>query len=210
MSHSLLAAELEIEAAGDDDGPRDEVAEGHWDEVLPESLRVRHGRAGEQACWQQEHVGHGVLEADANEHGDGEPNAHHLARHVLCLGAQEDRHADQPVAQDRLHELLAQSTADLLGNCRSGHCTGATAQQTCVPGGNCKGPTTDDVPDPGKEEAPEHGADLHLPLQEGSGHSSGVARVELAARLEDEQQVHGEERSEYKCLNGRVILGCAC
>ena len=54
-----------------------------WLVILPILQTFANELAWKQSCWQDEHVCHGVLEANGDEHRNGEPNSHHFAREIL-------------------------------------------------------------------------------------------------------------------------------
>jgi hypothetical protein len=54
-----------------------------WLVILPILQTFANELAWKQSCWQDEHVCHGVLEANGDEHRNREPNSHHFAREVL-------------------------------------------------------------------------------------------------------------------------------
>merc|ERR1719456_1218066 len=109
-SPPTLSATLVAEASGSSAGfcifgwPN--VPKCRWDEVLPDDLPDGDIRPREEAKWDHVHVRWDVLEADGHEARDGEPDAHHLASHVLRLPRQEDSHAHHPIATNAFHESL--------------------------------------------------------------------------------------------------------
>mmetsp|Transcript_27372 Transcript_27372/g.81544 ORF Transcript_27372/g.81544 Transcript_27372/m.81544 type:complete len:383 (-) Transcript_27372:2-1150(-) len=196
------SARPEREAGGDDDGAGNEVAERHRQEVVQDHELRGDGRAREEARRQQEHVRDGVLEADGDEHGDREPDAHHLAGEVVRLGAEVHRHAHEPVAHDGLHNGDPEAVVALLGDGGNGQVRSAAREQLSVPRHDGHRAAADDVANPREDPAPEDLETRRLALVEGHGEGRGVAREELRAALEHKQEVHGEERGEDEPLGG--------
>mmetsp|Transcript_27369 Transcript_27369/g.81534 ORF Transcript_27369/g.81534 Transcript_27369/m.81534 type:complete len:303 (-) Transcript_27369:285-1193(-) len=190
------SARPEREAGGDDDGAGNEVAERHRQEVVQEHELRGEGGAREEAGGQEEHVGDGVLEADGDEHGDREPDAHHLAGEVVRLGAEVHRHAHEPVAHDGLHDGDAEAVVALLVDGGHGQVCRPAREQLRVVGHDGHRAAADDVANPREDPAPEDLETRRLALVEGHGEGRGVAREELRAALEHEQEVHGEECGE--------------
>merc|ERR1712127_1025915 len=150
-------------------------------------LAVQEGEAsaheqgtGEEAERQDEHVGDRVLEADGDEGRDREPDAHHLARQVARRRREEDREADEPVAQHSLDDRLAEGRATLLDD--GGR------------GGERDQPAADDVAHVRHRPVTRHLVLGHLALAVSSAHRARVAGKELATSLQDKEEVDGEER----------------
>mmetsp|Transcript_88669 Transcript_88669/g.250973 ORF Transcript_88669/g.250973 Transcript_88669/m.250973 type:complete len:204 (-) Transcript_88669:149-760(-) len=150
-----------------------------------------------------------MLEADGHEARDGEPDAHHLANHVLRLALQEHRHAHQPVAPDSLEEGDPKVLLDLLLR----NLAGKRGSQANVQVAGCDEASEEQgakqIAHPSQRERPQDLHPVQLALKHRGRHGRRCACDQHPTCEEDEQQVHREERSEYKGLNGRVVLGRA-
>ena len=189
------------------DGARKDIAQGHWDEVLDEAVQDGHVGPSHHAEGNHEHVCGDVLEADGDEAGDREPDAHHLAGHVLRLSREEDVHADEPVAADALDERREEVLLDLLLGNLDGELHREAHVHVTVGDHRCEDQTTDQVPAPRDGEGPGDLNPRELLLEDRGRHSRGGARDEATSREEDDQAGHRDERREDKGLDLGVVLG---
>mmetsp|Transcript_12756 Transcript_12756/g.32766 ORF Transcript_12756/g.32766 Transcript_12756/m.32766 type:complete len:220 (-) Transcript_12756:579-1238(-) len=174
----------EGEASANDDRTRDGVADRDWDQVPADHLQRRQRRTREEARRQQEHVRHRVLKANRHEHRDREPDAHHLARQVIRLGAEEHRHAHKPVAHDGLHQGRPESGAALLQHRGDGELLRARHEQVRVVRHQCNGHAPNHVADVRRDPALQHLLHADPALEVRHGHGRRVACEELPPALE--------------------------
>mmetsp|Transcript_39540 Transcript_39540/g.73719 ORF Transcript_39540/g.73719 Transcript_39540/m.73719 type:complete len:229 (-) Transcript_39540:426-1112(-) len=186
-------------------GSSNGVANRDRDQVLQQNVRPGQRRPGEDAGGQDEHVRHGVLEADGNEHGDGEPNAHHLSSEILGHGAKPHGHAHKPVAHDALHHSLSESGAALLQDGVHGHVSGAGGEHPRVACHCVDEKAAKDVANVGNAPVAEDLLHRHLLLEVADRHARRVASEQLATSLEDQEQVDGEERREDRLLVDELV-----
>mmetsp|Transcript_82439 Transcript_82439/g.265865 ORF Transcript_82439/g.265865 Transcript_82439/m.265865 type:complete len:222 (-) Transcript_82439:76-741(-) len=148
-----------------------------------------------------------MLEADRHEAGDREPDTHHLACHVLCLSAQEDRHAHQPIASDALDEGLDERFGTLLVNGVLGQLRRGPQIHVAVGHQQGEDDSADQVADPADRQELRDVAPMRLFFKDGCRHDGADAREEHTAGENNDEQVHGEQRGEHEGLNRGIVLG---
>ena len=151
----------------------------------------------------------GVLKADGDEHGNREPNSHHLAREILGHRAEPDGHAHQPIAHDALHHRLSEGGAALLLYGVDGHLGSTCCEQARVASNAVNQQATQDVGDIGDCPVSQQILHLGLSLEDADRHGSRVAGEELSASLKHQQQVDREEGGKDRLLIDELVCDVA-
>mmetsp|Transcript_3080 Transcript_3080/g.8689 ORF Transcript_3080/g.8689 Transcript_3080/m.8689 type:complete len:335 (+) Transcript_3080:45-1049(+) len=186
---------------------RDRVANRDGEHVLEEDVSEAEVGALEEAEREEKHVCDRVLEPDRDERRDREPDADHLARHVVGRARKPHGEADEPVAEDRLDEGGAEGRATLLDRRRRRQLRRPSRDDAAVVCGERKAGAADQIADKREEPALDEEREGDEAFVQRGGDGGGVAGEQLPARVQDEQQVHREKSGKEQLLQARVGRG---